>query len=166
MELLWNRKGQTESPEEFWRHTGEKRGGEVGFVTFATFLGQSADRVLGFPGLLYTVGETVWFEDFEKDNWLARIIGGRQKYEKTELSFPVSDALFTRVVSRRSAYRCIGGSLNPSELPPLSPFVRLFTTSVVQVGLKGGPSLFLEIMRQKEFLDLLAGKQPSKGGKE
>jgi hypothetical protein len=166
MQLFWDRKKQTESPEDFWRHTGEKRGGEVGFVTFATFLGQSGDRVLGFPGLLYTVGETVWFEDFEKDNWLARIIGGRQKYEKTELRFLVSETTFTRVISRRSAYRCIGGARDPKDLPPLSPFLRMFSTSVVQIGMKSGSSLFMEIMRQKEFLDLLAGKTPPKTASE
>ena len=152
---LWNRRGQDESPAEFWRQTAEKRGGEVGFFTYATFLGRSGERVLGLPGLLYEVGEMIWFEDFERDNWLARIVGSRQKYQKTEASFPKSEVLFTRLVSRRSAYRCIGGGASPESLAPLPAIARLFATPVVQVGLRGGFSLFLEILQQGEFLVLI-----------
>jgi len=153
--LPWNRGSQAESPKDFWTHTGEKRGGEVGFVSFATFLGQSGDRSRGLPGLLYTVGDTVWFEDFERDNWLAKIIAPRQKYEKTELSFAISAVAFTRAVSRRRASACIGGFVSPDSLNPLGALGRLFLSPVLQIALESGPSLFMEVLMLKELRAIL-----------
>src|SRR5208337_2723002 len=106
--MQWFGRRREESPDEFWRQTAAKRGGEIGFLTFATLLGRSADQPLDLPGLLYTVGDMVWFEDFERDNWLAKIMGGRRKFEKTEVSFSKAEVRATRLVSRSGAMRCIG----------------------------------------------------------
>jgi hypothetical protein len=153
MQLL--RRAKEADPGEFWRQTGEKRGGEVGFRTFATLLGASGDKSLMLPGLLYSVGDAFWFEDFERDNWLSRILSSRQSYTKTELSFRRADVDFTRIVSRRSASRCIAGAVPPKDLRPMAAVARLLTASVTQVGLKDGTSLFFETMLQAEFLALL-----------
>lgn len=155
MMQLWGKRGPQETPAEFWQKTGEKRGGTVGLFTFATLLGRSGDAPLGLPGLLYTVGDTVWFEDFEKDNWLARIIGSRQKYEKTELSFIKGEVEFTRIVSRGAAYRCIVGKVAPQSVPGLPPLLRMFVSHAVQVGLRSSSSVFLEIMREADLLQFL-----------
>jgi hypothetical protein len=136
--MQWLRRGPEEDPADFWRETARKRGGEIGFFTFATLLGKSADVALNFPGLLYTVGDVVWFEDFERDNWLSRIFGSRGKYQKTEISFPTTDVKFTRLVSRASAARCIGGVVTADTLPEATFFTRVFSTPVVEVGLKIG----------------------------
>ena len=152
---LWGKKGSDESPAEFWKKTGEKRGGEIGLFTFATLLGRSGDGPMALPGLLYTVGDRVWFEDFERDNWLSRILGSRQKYEKTELSFDKSEVTFSRVVSRGSALRCVSGRVPPGELPSISALGRLFVAHAVQVGLRDSSSVFLEIMREDEFRTFL-----------
>lgn len=152
---LWGKRGPDETPADFWQKTGEKRGGTVGLFTFATLLGQSGDVALGLPGLLYTVGDTVWFEDFEKDNWLAKILGSRQKYEKTELSFSKAEVVFTRVVSRGAAFRCIGGRAAPDKVPALPPLLRMFVSHAVQVGLQNSTSVFMEIMREAEVLAFL-----------
>jgi hypothetical protein len=138
-------------PKDFWRQTGEKRGGEVGFRTFATFVGVSGEKPLGLPGLLYRVGDAFWFEDFERDNWLARILSSKSGYQKTEMSFQVGEVEFSRVVSRGSAARCIAGKKGPRDLRPMSPFARFFTGSVLQVGLSSGTSLFFEVMLQAEL---------------
>lgn len=151
---LWSRR-QDENPAEFWRRTGEKRGGEIGLFTFATLLGRSGDGLLGLPGLLYTVGQRIWFEDFERDNWLSKILGSRQKYEKTELSFDRAEVTFTRVVSRSGAYRCISGGIAPGALHPMSAFSKLFSAHAVQVGLQDSSSVFMEIMRENEFRSFL-----------
>ena len=156
--MQWLRRGKEEDPAEFWRETAARRGGEIGFFTFATLLGKSGGTVLNLPGLLYMVGDTVWFEDFERDNWLSRILSSRQKYEKTELSFPVSEVKFTRVVSRAASARCIGGVVAPENLAPASFFTRVFSTPVAQVGLRDGSSIFLEVMLRKELFALLAPK--------
>ena len=156
--MQWFRRGPEENPADFWKETARKRGGEIGFFTFATLLGRSADVVLNFPGLLYTVGDVVWFEDFERDNWLSRIFGGKGKYQKTEVSFPTSDVQFTRLVSRAAAARCIGGVVPPGALPAASFFAQVFSTPVVEVGLQDGSAIFFEIMMRKEFFARLAKK--------
>lgn len=149
---LWRSKSKDMDPGDFWRQTGEKRGGEVGFRTFATFLGASGDRLLALPGLLYSVGDAFWFEDFERDNWLARILSSKQSFAKTEVSFQAAEVEFTRTVSRRSASRAIAGSVPPKDLRPMSALARVFSVAVTQAGLANGTSLFFEIMLQSEFL--------------
>ena len=83
-----------ESPAEFWRQTAESRGGPIGFKSFATLLGRSQAEILELPGLLYTVGQVAWFEDFERDNWLLRIVRTRRTFEKTELSFAMAEVRY------------------------------------------------------------------------
>ena len=110
---------------------------------------------MGLPGLLYTVNSQVWFEDFERDNWLSKILGSRQKYEKTELCFDKAEVTFCRVVSRSNALRCIGGRVAAGALPAISGFARLFVAHATQVGLPDSSSVFLEIMREEEFRSFL-----------
>jgi hypothetical protein len=149
--MQWFRRGAEENPDDFWKETALKRGGEVTFFTFATLVGRSGGAMLNFPGLLYRSGETFWFEDFERDNWLAKILSSRRKYEKTEISFAAVEVQFVRLVSRMSAARCVGGAVAPGQLAPATVFARFFSTPVTQIGLKDGSSLFFEIMQRKEF---------------
>ena len=151
---LWGKR-QDENPAEFWQKTGERRGGTIGLFTFATLLGRSGDGVLGLPGLLYTVGDRIWFEDFERDNWLSKLLGSRQKYEKTELSFDKNEVTFSRLVSRGGAYRCIGGRVAPDALAPMSGLIRLFAAHALQVGIHDSSSVFLEVLREEEFRSFL-----------
>jgi len=150
--MQWFGRGREESPEEFWRQTAAKRGGEIVFRTFATLLGRSADQPLDLPGLLYLVGETVWFEDFERDNWLSKIMGGRRKFEKTEISFIRAEILGARLVSRASAARCIAGAVPAEKLSPVSAVGRILSTPIVQVSLSGGTSLFFDMISRNEFI--------------
>ena len=154
--MQWLRKAQDDDPAEFWRHTAEKRGGEIRFFTFATLVGRSGGFYFNSPGLLYLVGDCFWFEDFERENWLSKIFAGRTKWEKTELSFSKSEVQFTRVVSRGGASRCIAGSTVPEKVAPASIFTILFSSPVIQVSLNDGSALFFEIMQRKEFLAQLA----------
>jgi len=154
---LWQRRDREEDPQEFWKATAEKRGGEVGFTTFATLLGSPADRYRGLPGLLYTVGESVWFEDFERDNWFARIVAPKSKFEKTELSFRRREVRSARLIARNAALRCIAGSLEPDRIATLSGIGKLLHSPAVQVQMSDGTSLFLEVMRAPEFVALFSG---------
>jgi hypothetical protein len=153
---LWGKGTENrESVEEFWRTTAEKRGGEVGLITFATYLGRSGDEILGLPGLLYTVGDAVWFEDFEKDNWMSRLLGAKRRYEKTELGFNKPDVAFTRLVSRPTAFRCIRGGLPSEKTHAVSPLGIFFSVPAVQVCFSQGHSLFFEVMRRDELVRFL-----------
>ena len=155
---------QEEDPQEFWKRTAARRGGEIGFLTFATLLGRSSDAPVELPGLLYTVGDMAWFEDFERDNWLLKIVGGRRKYEKTEMSFARSEIISSQLVSRAGAIRCIDGTVPPEKLPPASALARFLATPVVQVKLTGGTSLFFDMIRRADFLTMVnKGKWPEAG---
>jgi hypothetical protein len=150
--MQWLRRAQEEDPAEFWRQTGQKRGGEIGFFTFATLVGRTGGSILSLPGLLYLVGDLFWFEDFERDNWLSKIFAGRSKWEKTEISFSKSEVEFARVVSRVGAARCMAGAIVPRKVPSASVFTKMFSSPVTQVVLKDGSAIFFEVMLRKEFL--------------
>ena len=51
--------------KKFWEEKEAEKGGKVSFYTFATFLGRSSDRHVTNGGLIYRIGERVYFEDFE-----------------------------------------------------------------------------------------------------
>jgi hypothetical protein len=136
----------------FWRGVGERRGGEVGFYSFATYTGRTGDGPLGLAGLLYRVGDVFWFEDMERDNWLLRILPPRRPFAKTEISFARSDVAAVRPVSRATAYRCLRGGVRPGETAALGRLGRLLSTPVVQILLADGSALFFEVMRESEFL--------------
>ena len=104
----------------FWRGVGERRGGEVIFTTFATYVGRAGrEPVLtaGLPGLLYRVGDRFWFEDMERDNWLLRILPPRRPFAKTELSFARDEVATGRAVSRATANRCLRSAIEPAQTP-------------------------------------------------
>jgi hypothetical protein len=150
------RRAREEDPDEFWRQTAAKRGGEIGFLTFATYLGRSSDQPLELPGLLYMVGDTTWFEDFERDNWLARIMGGRRKFEKTEISFNKPEVRAARLVTRTGAMRSIAGAVPAEKLNAASAVSRIFSNPIVVVTLSNGMSLFFDMIRRNEFVALFA----------
>lgn len=142
----------------FWRGIGERRGGPVDFTTFATYLGRAGAPAGSLPGLLYRVGDRYWFEDFERDSWLLRVLPPRRPFAKTEICFARSAVTSVRVVSRAAASRCLRGSLPPGATAALGRWGRLLSTPVVQVGLDDGGALFFEVMREREFL---AGFDPT-----
>ena len=141
-----------EEAREFWAGKEEERGGKVDFYTFATFLGMSDDRNSMLGGLLYTIDGKIYFEDFEKENWILKVIGRKQKWEKTEFTIKSDEIARVKVVLRGSALSCIGGRLNGEETKAVSPFMRIFTKPVVQLLMKNGASYFFEIMQLGDFM--------------
>ncbi|MCX7030605.1 MAG: hypothetical protein NTU62_10870 [Spirochaetes bacterium] len=136
----------------FWRGVGERRGGEVGFTSFATYMGRAGDGPADLAGLLYRVGDRFWFEDFERESWLLRILPPRRPFAKTEISFERASVTAGRVVARTTAYRCLRGGVAPGSTAALGRVGRLFTTPVVQLLLADGSALFFEVMRERDFL--------------
>ncbi len=136
----------------FWRGVGERRGGEVGFYSFATYAGRAGDGYVGLAGLLYRVGDQFWFEDFERENWLLRILPPRRPFAKTELSFERAAVTAVRVVSHATANRCLRGGIAPGAAAALGRVGRFFTTPMVQVTLVDGSTLLFDVMREREFL--------------
>ena len=141
----------------FWRGVGERRGGEVGYYSFATFVGRTGGGARGLGGLLYRVDDRFWFEDFEREGWLLRVLPPRRPFAKTEISFERAAVREVRVVSRASAHRCLRGNVAPGATAALGRAGRLLSIPVVQVNLADGGALFFEVMREREFLSDLGG---------
>jgi len=136
----------------FWEEKEAEKGGKVTFYTFATFLGRSSDRQVTNGGLVYIIDDNIFFEDFEKDNWLVKLVARKQKYEKTEFSVKKGEISLSRIVTRNSALNCIGGFCESLETKELSVFMKLFSKPVVQIVMKNGSSLFFDMMRGQDFI--------------
>jgi hypothetical protein len=141
---------------KFWEEKEREKGGKVTFFTFATFLGISSEKQLNAGGLLYTIDGTIHFEDFERENWFSKILGKRQKWEKTELAVKKKDIVELKKVSKNSALNCITGLLPDTETKAVSPVFQFLAQSVLQIRLRRGFSLFLDVMREKDFLSAVA----------
>lgn len=152
--MQWLRQKRSEDPSDFWKGVEARRGGPVGFLSFATLIGRSDGSRLDLPGLLYIVNDTAWFEDFERDNWLSRIMAGNRAFEKTEVSFALAEVSGIRMVARRKAILCLGGSARPDALPPASALAQFFAVPVVAVQLHNGSAIFFDLLKRKEFAAL------------
>ncbi|MBN2324498.1 MAG: hypothetical protein JXQ30_12245 [Spirochaetes bacterium] len=137
--------------QKFWAEREKEKGGKVRFFTFATLIGKSHDAAVNLGGLLYIIDNTVIFEDFEKDNWIYKIMNRKRSYEKTEFDLKVDDIAEIKLVSKNAALNCISGILPDTATKPLGGLTLLFTQKVFQLRLKSGYSLFFEIMNAKEF---------------
>jgi len=141
---------------KFWADREQLKGGKLRFFTFATLLGRSGEKAITLGGLLYIIDDTITFEDFEKDNWLFKLMNRKKSYEKTEFDLKVADIAETKLVSKNTALNCISGNLPDTNTKPLNGFNLLFNQKVFQLRLKSGNSLFFEIMKAKEFGETLS----------
>jgi hypothetical protein len=137
--------------EKFWADREKEKGGKVRFFTFATLIGRSGDNAVNLGGLLYIIDGTITFEDFEKDNWLYKIMNKKKDYEKTEFDLKADDIAEIKLVSKNTALNCIAGILPDTATKLLGGLNLIFTQKVFQLRLKSGHSLFFEIMKAKEF---------------
>ncbi len=158
--MQWFTRKQAQDPADFWRDVEKKRGGPVSFVSFATLLGRSDGSRVDLPGLLYVVDDTAWFEDFEKDSWLLRLLAPNRGFQKTEISFGLGEVEAARMVTRRSALRCFSGSVRPTDLRAASPFRQWISVPVVELILRDGAALFFDLIKRREFAALFAGRKP------
>ena len=154
---LLRRDEPDQTPDEFWAEIEEKRGGKVSFFTFSKFIGRSRSDILNLPGLLYVVNNRAYFEDFEKDNMLAKLIGRKRKYEKTEFSFQIADVEKVQHVNQGNALKCISGVIADQDVKALSKAARIFTNPVYQLILSTRESLFFEqVMDDKAFVKVFS----------
>jgi hypothetical protein len=137
---------------KFWEEKEREKGGKVTFFTFATFWGISSEKQVNTGGLLYTIDGTIYFEDFERENWFSKILGKRQKWEKTEFAVKKKDIVEFKKVSKNSALNCITGLVPDTETKTVSQVFQFLAQSVLQIRLRRGFSLFLDVMREKDFL--------------
>lgn len=149
--------GVEEEAREFWRNKEREKGGPVSLYTFAIFIGRSEDRILNLSGLLYTVESKLYFEDFEKENWLMKIMNRKSAYEKTEFFVSTGDITGTRIVSRNSAMNCVEGFVGVQETKVLGNALRFFSKPILQINLRNGTALFFDVMKLGEMQKALQG---------
>ena len=144
-----------EEAENFWAEKEDEKGGKVKFFTFATFIGNTGSRPSTLGGLLYLIGERLYFEDFEKDNWFAKIVSRKKNYEKTEFEIDIKDIEEIKTISKSSALNCIAGIVKDEDTRSVSFVTKALFQSIVQIRIKNSISYFLDIMRDKDFLAAL-----------
>lgn len=155
--MQWLRQKQSEDPADFWHGVETRRGGPVTFSTFATLAGSAGGAGGGradLAGLLYVVNGTAWFEDFEKDNWLYRVIGGGKNYQKTEVSFSLAEVTSVRFVSKMRASQRMSQAATAAALPESSRLFQFFSTPLVQVALKNGTMLYFDMLERRKFASM------------
>ena len=138
-------------PEAFWNEREQRFEGKVVYRTFAKYLGNSNTRLYDLPGLLYHINEKLIFEDFEKENWLSKLVQRDSDYEKTEFHLQLPQIEKIQWIARSSAMDIIDGKKDGREEPPVSKIKKFLAGSVIQVLLKSGKSIFFEILGEKEF---------------
>jgi hypothetical protein len=140
-------------PEAFWNEREKRFGGSVVYRTFAKFLGNSNTQLYDLPGLLYHINDQLIFEDFEKENWLSKLVQRDSDYEKTEFHLQLSAIERIQWIARSSAMDIIDGKKDGREEPPVSRIKKFLAGSVTQVLLTSGRSVFFEIVGEKEFAE-------------
>jgi hypothetical protein len=153
---IFQQKPDAETPEEFWRRTAEKRGAEIKYFSFAIYLGRSKQTVRDQPGLLYLAGDTLWFEDFEKDAGILSVFSSKTPYVKTEFGISKADIGSAKIIGKKTAVACIRGWTEPASAPVITRLGRIFSRSVVQIGVTKGASHYFEAMKEGELIGLLS----------
>lgn len=143
--------------EQFWKEKEETLGGKVLHQTYATFLGDAgAESFNGRGGLLYVVGNRIYFEDFEKFNAMMALFNRTDdKYAKTEFSMLLEDVKAVQRVSEKDAKSCIMGILKEDALPSLTKFKSLFYKGYWEIEVKDRPAMFFEIMDDTKLFELI-----------
>lgn len=139
--------------DKFWQEKEEKLGGKLEYQSYAVLIGEcGSGKFNGRGGLAYIINGRFYFEDFEKNNALMAMFNRKDSdYEKTELSFPLSDVKNIRKIPEKLGKLCIESRKDEDSIPSLKGFQSLFVRGYQIVELKDRPSLIMEIMEVEEL---------------
>ncbi|MDA3959023.1 hypothetical protein [Oceanispirochaeta sp.] len=139
--------------EKFWKKREEKLGAKIEFYSYATLIGEcGSGKMNGRGGLFYVVADRVYFEDFERQNALMAMFNRKDSdYEKTEISFLLSDIKSMRKISEKWGKACISEGSLSEKIPELKGFMTFFTRGYSIIFLKDRSPLVLEIMEDEAF---------------
>ncbi len=134
--------------KKFWSEKEASLGGKVLFNTYAALVGEcGSGKPNGRGGLCYIVGDRIYFEDFEKHNALMAILNRKDTgYEKTVISFLISDVIGMRKVSEKWGRASIAEGFAWDRIPELKGLSALFVRGYWLIELKDRPALIMEIM--------------------
>lgn len=125
----------------------EKHGGKITYRTYAVYYADSNGNVKNHGVLVYQIGDTFHFEDFEEQRAILGIpIKDKVKYVKFESSFEAKDVKATRLVSRKNADSFCKGYISHDKLRNPGLFTRLFSEMVTELEMADGSYLFFRFM--------------------
>jgi hypothetical protein len=163
---LYNENNTNQEQEAVLRQIEEACGGPIAFKTFAFYLGNSAGRAGERGGLIYIVGDDLYFEDFEKTGGLSQFFRKKTAYEKLRFSIPVRSIDRIQVTTERSARRCIRRITSPADIKEPPFWLLWFSRKVYMIERAGGPAEFFDILDDAAFLAFLRGLDSGTGTEE
>ena len=132
------------SPQEFLANLERKSGGSIEWKTYAFYMGKTGGSPESLGGLLYRVGDSLIFEDFESSRPLLKL-SKPKPYEKTRFFLPVSSIREVRPVAAGIAKKLIRGSKTLDTASPLTGFERFLFKRVEALITEEGEAYFFEL---------------------
>jgi hypothetical protein len=153
--LLYSHGMTNNETEEFWAERENQYGGEIRFRSFARLLGSTDRDQKDLSGLLYQSGETLVFEDFEKESALMGLIikTSKKKYEKTVIEIPFNEISAVKPVTQTTAKGKLAGA--PGETREISSLAAFLGRPVHELVLSTGERLYFEVLDKRSLKELL-----------
>lgn len=142
----------TDEAIAFIKEREERIGGKILYRTYSTWYGRIGREKREYGVFLYSDGKSFIYEDFERNPQILGIpikTKKKEKYEKLEVSFPVSEIMEITRVTKRSAEVSLYNGKDLSKHPNIID--KAFRPIVTKVVLGNGDVLFFELMDPKEF---------------
>lgn len=143
------------SVEKFLKELEDKRGGHIEWRTIALFYGDS-DKVSKQSLFLYKIGDTFFYEDFEKEH---TVLGFKvnppknYKYVKFEGSFNLKDVKSVERVVTSSARKYCEGKRD--DIKKVGKLASKFTQTALKVELGKDRFVIMEMLREQEFVQII-----------
>ena len=145
--------------QQFIEKLEDRFGGPVAYRTYSTWFASDENQVREFGVFIYEINGIFHYEDFERRPSMFGFpirAGKHQKpYVKMEGSFTPDMIESLSLVTKSQALSCAQGYRTQTTISPATGLRRVFSQLVTRVVLKDGPTLFFELINQKEFIKAL-----------
>lgn len=143
--------------DKYWKEKEERFGGKLEYQSYAVLIGEcGTGKFNGRGGLCFVINGRFYFEDFEKNNALMAMFNRKDsEYEKTEISFPLSDIIEIRKIPEKWGKLCVESQQDEDKIPTLKGLASMFVRGLMLVKLKDRPSFVMEIMEIEALQKLL-----------
>lgn len=133
-----------------------ENGGPLEWKTYAFLIAGKDRQILTKGGLLYIVGKTLIFEDFESDRPIYRIISTKHNiYKKTKKTASLDSITALKEISHRDALKILRGKRTLGQVTTPGKFKRFIDRTVHAVQFNDGNVWFCEMYDTKNLEDYL-----------
>jgi hypothetical protein len=143
--------------DKYWKDKEERLGGKLEYQSYAVLVGEcGTGKFNGRGGLGFVINGRFYFEDFEKNNAMMAMFNRKDsEYEKTEISFALSDVIEIRKIPEKWGKICVESPQDEDQIPTLKGLASIFVRGYMLVSLKDRPSFIMEIMEIEALQKLL-----------